>query len=133
LEDCWVDLSLRADGLIDRSWSKHFALETDHLALIHAPGGGSGVWEKTAQQLSSARYRVVAIDVPPLGSSKRPVMPACSRVGQARWIIGTLDGLFVQRAVLLCHSFGGAVAEAALRWPSGRECCAQPYKPAASL
>jgi pimeloyl-ACP methyl ester carboxylesterase len=86
--------------------------------LIHAAGGWSGVWENTAQQLSRAGYRVVAIDVPPLGYSERPTIPAYGRVDQARRIIGTLDALGVQRAILLGHSFGArAVVEAALQWP----------------
>jgi pimeloyl-ACP methyl ester carboxylesterase len=68
--------------------------------------------------LSVAGYRVLAIDVPPLGYSQRPATPAYSRVDQARRIIGALDALRVQRAVVLGHSFGArGVAEAALRWP----------------
>jgi pimeloyl-ACP methyl ester carboxylesterase len=86
--------------------------------LIHAAGGWSGVWERTAQQLSAAGYRVVAIDMPPLGYSERPATPAYNRIDQARRLIGTLDSLGVQRAIFLGHSFGArAVAEAALRWP----------------
>jgi alpha-beta hydrolase superfamily lysophospholipase len=76
------------------------------ILLIHAAGGWSGVWEKTAQRLSVAGYRVLAIDVPPLGYSQRPATPAYSRVDQARRIIGALDALCVQRAVVLGHSFG---------------------------
>jgi len=56
--------------------------------------------------------------VPPLGYSERPAIPAYSRVDQARRIVGALDALGVQRAILLGHSFGArAVAEVALRWP----------------
>jgi pimeloyl-ACP methyl ester carboxylesterase len=88
------------------------------ILLVHAAGGWSGVWERSAQALSAAGYRVVALDMPPLGYSQRPATPAYSRVDQARRLIGVLDALSVQRAILLGHSFGGrAVAEAALRWP----------------
>jgi pimeloyl-ACP methyl ester carboxylesterase len=86
--------------------------------LVHAAGGWSGVWQRTAQRLSASGYRVVAIDMPPLGYSERPTTPAYSRVDQARRLIGTLDALGVQRAIFLGHSFGArAAAEAALRWP----------------
>lgn len=88
------------------------------ILLVHAAGGWSGVWQGTAQALSAAGYRVVAVDMPPLGYSERPATLAYSRVDQARRLIATLDALGVQRAILLGHSFGGrAVAEAALRWP----------------
>jgi pimeloyl-ACP methyl ester carboxylesterase len=88
------------------------------ILLVHAAGGWSGVWERTAQALSAAGYRVVAIDMPPLGYSERPATPAYSRADQARRVIATLDALGVQRAILLGHSFGArAVAEAALRRP----------------
>jgi len=86
--------------------------------LIHAAGGWSGVWERTAQRLSSDGYRAIAMDMPPLGYSERPAVPAYGRIDQARRVVGVLDALGVQRAVLLGHSFGArAVAEAALRWP----------------
>jgi pimeloyl-ACP methyl ester carboxylesterase len=88
------------------------------ILLVHAAGGWSGVWESTAQRLSAAGYRVVAIDMPPLGYSERPATPAYTRLDQARRLIGALDALGVQRAIFLGHSFGArAVAEAALRWP----------------
>jgi pimeloyl-ACP methyl ester carboxylesterase len=86
--------------------------------LVHAAGGWSGVWERTAQRLTAAGYRVVAIDMPPLGYSERPVTPAYSRLDQARRLVGTLDSLGIQRAVFLGHSFGArAVAEMAVNWP----------------
>jgi pimeloyl-ACP methyl ester carboxylesterase len=86
--------------------------------MIHAAGGWSGVWERPARRLSEAGYRVIAIDMPPLGYSERPAHPAYSRLDQARRLIGVLDALGVQRAILLGHSFGArAVAEAALNWP----------------
>jgi pimeloyl-ACP methyl ester carboxylesterase len=88
------------------------------ILLVHAAGGWSGVWERTAQPLSAAGYHVIAIDMPPLGYSERPATPAYNRLDQARRLIGTLDALGVKRAILLGHSFGArAVAEAALRWP----------------
>jgi pimeloyl-ACP methyl ester carboxylesterase len=86
--------------------------------MVHAAGGWSGVWERTGQRLSAAGYRVIAIDMPPLGYSERPAKPAYSRLDQAQRLIGTLDALGVQRAIVLGHSFGArAVAEAALKWP----------------
>jgi pimeloyl-ACP methyl ester carboxylesterase len=88
------------------------------ILLVHAAGGWSGVWERAAQAFSAAGYRVVALDMPPLGYSERPATPAYSRADQARRIIATLDALNVQSAIFLGHSFGArAVAEAALKWP----------------
>jgi pimeloyl-ACP methyl ester carboxylesterase len=114
---------------------------TGHLADPRGPGGWSGVWEKAAQRLAVAGYRVVAIDVPPLGCSERLAMPVCSRVDQARRIIGTLDALGVQCAVLLGRSFGArscrsgaAMARSGRRFVPRRcrsqfGCPAQPTKP----
>ncbi|MCE9541789.1 alpha/beta hydrolase [Candidatus Kaiserbacteria bacterium] len=88
------------------------------VVLVHAAGGWSGVWEKTAIELSAEGYRVIAVDMPPLGFSERPQNADYSRDAQAKRLIGVLDDLLIPKAVFVGHSFGArAVAQAALTHP----------------
>lgn len=62
--------------------------------------------------------RVIAIDRPGSGYSKRPLRSSASLAVQADVIAGLIDALQLDRPVVLGHSLGGAVALAtALRHP----------------
>lgn len=62
--------------------------------------------------------RVIAIDRPGSGYSKRPLRSSASLAVQADVIAGLIDALQLDRPVVVGHSLGGAVALAtALRYP----------------
>jgi pimeloyl-ACP methyl ester carboxylesterase len=86
--------------------------------LIHGVGAWSETWRSTIDALAQAGYRVIAIDLPPFGYSFRPPSNDYSTEAQAKRILGVLDALKIDSAILVGHSFGGrATVEAALNAP----------------
>ena len=86
--------------------------------FLHAAGGWSEVWKETGKALGGEGYHVIALDMPPLGYSQRPDDALYSREDQAKRIVGVMNALRIDKAVLVGHSFGGrAVAQVALQYP----------------
>ncbi len=86
--------------------------------LVHGVGAWSETWRPTIDALAQAGYRVLAIDLPPFGYSFRPPSNDYSTEAQAKRILGVLDALKIDKAVLVGHSFGArATVEVAMRAP----------------
>jgi pimeloyl-ACP methyl ester carboxylesterase len=75
--------------------------------FVHGMGAWSEIWRQTLVPTAAAGFRAVALDLPPFGYSERPASGAYGRQHQGRRILGVLDALGVERAVLVGHSFGG--------------------------
>jgi pimeloyl-ACP methyl ester carboxylesterase len=76
------------------------------VVLLHAGVADRTMWTGHLRPLADAGFRVIAVDLPGFGE-------ALLEPGeQAAWtdVLQTMDGLSVQRAVLVGNSFGGAVA-----------------------
>ena len=79
--------------------------------LVHGYGGDRNSWLFLHEPLA-ARYRVYALDLPGHGTSSKDV--GDGSVGLlADAVLGVLDAIGVERAHLVGHSLGGAVAAAA--------------------
>jgi pimeloyl-ACP methyl ester carboxylesterase len=88
------------------------------VVLIHGVGAWSETWRPTINVLAQVGYRVIAVDLPPFGYSFRPASGDYSTEAQAKRILGVLDALKIESAVLVGHSFGGrATVEAAMSAP----------------
>jgi pimeloyl-ACP methyl ester carboxylesterase len=88
------------------------------IIFIHGTAAWSGLWRETMTPLAEAGYRCIGIDIPPFGYSERPASPSFDNASQAQRIIGLMDSLGIERAVLFGHSFGGgATLETALMIP----------------
>ncbi len=88
------------------------------VVLIHGTGAWSETWRGSMDALGAAGFRAIALDLPPFGYSERPASGDYSKRAQAARIVALLDGLGVDRAILVGHSFGGGpTVEAALRAP----------------
>jgi 3-oxoadipate enol-lactonase len=76
------------------------------VVLLHAGIADRSMWAEHLGPLAGAGFRAIAPDLPGFGEA-----PAVSG-GPAPWteVMLTLDGLGVERAVLVGNSFGGAVA-----------------------
>ncbi len=86
--------------------------------FIHGTGAWSETWRESMTVLAQAGFRAVAIDLPPFGFSERPAVPRYSKQDQGRRILGALNALGIDRALLVGHSFGGGpTVEAALLAP----------------
>lgn len=79
------------------------------VVLLHGFGASSYSWRRVAEEL--AGYRVIALDLRGFGFSERPAgLAYYTRHGQVEMVRAVLDRLGVERANLVGHSYGGAVA-----------------------
>ena len=80
----------------------------DVVLLVHGYGGDRNSWLFLQEPLA-ARYRVYALDLPGHGTSAKDVGEGSLSV-LADAVTGVLDALGAERAHLVGHSMGGAVA-----------------------
>ena len=78
--------------------------------LIHGFCASNFVWSETLEPLAEAGFRVVAPDLIGHGFSEKPEGGEYTIEMQARMIVGLMDALGIERAVLVGSSYGGAVA-----------------------
>ena len=104
----------------------------DVVLLVHGYGGDRNSWLFLQEPLA-ARYRVYALDLPGHGTSAKDVGPGPEGLGSgatagsggtlgvlADAVTGVLDALGAERAHLVGHSMGGAVALAVAARDPGR-------------
>lgn len=85
--------------------------------LVHGSVGWSGLWRDTIEFLAEAGYRVIALDLPPMGLSERVPDLDYSRQAQGLRILAFVEALEI-RPVIVAHSFGaGAAVEAMMLEP----------------
>jgi pimeloyl-ACP methyl ester carboxylesterase len=86
--------------------------------FVHGTGAWSEAWRAQMTALAKTGVHAIALDLPPFGYSQRPEPPSYDKLSQARRILGVLDALHIQRAILVGHSFGaGPTVEVALAAP----------------
>lgn len=78
--------------------------------LIHGFGGHTYSYRELAPRLARD-HRTVAVDLKGFGYSQRRADAGLSHTDQARMLAALLDRLGIERAVVVGHSMGGAVAQ----------------------
>jgi pyruvate dehydrogenase E2 component (dihydrolipoamide acetyltransferase) len=92
--------------------------DSDVILLVHGYGGDRNSWLFLQEPLA-AKYRVYALDLPGHGTSAKDVGDGTLGV-LADAVTGVLDALGADRAHLVGHSLGGAVALAVAAGDPGR-------------
>lgn len=82
------------------------------IVLLHGFGGSTVTWAETIPVLAEAGYNVYALDLYGFGLSDKGWGANYSRAAQATRVIGFMDALGINRAVLVGHSMGGGIAAA---------------------
>ncbi|HYW49453.1 MAG TPA: alpha/beta hydrolase [Gemmatimonadaceae bacterium] len=81
--------------------------------LLHGWGCSAFTWRHIAPRLAQDGWRAIAIDLRGHGLSDRPgTVDKYSRDQMVEHLAATMDALEVQRAPIIAHSMGGAVAMA---------------------
>ncbi len=116
------DLVLPESRMVETPHGMLHALEAgpeggQAVLLIHGSVGWSGLWRDTMDFLAGAGYRVIALDLPPMGLSERVPGLDYSRQAQGLRILAFVEALET-RPVIVAHSFGaGAAVEAMMLEP----------------
>lgn len=90
--------------------------------LIHGFASSTLMWSKVFLKLAEAGFRVIAPDLIGYGYSAKPRRGEYTIEMQARMILGLMDQLGIDQAVMIGSSYGGAVAATcALDYPDRLE------------
>lgn len=81
----------------------------DAIVFIHGFGCTTTTWEKNLDELSKA-FRVLALDLKGFGLSAKPRDGEYHLEAFSRHVLGFLDAMKLDRAVLVGNSMGGAIA-----------------------
>ena len=85
--------------------------------MTHGMAAWGQLWRDVAEDLAAKGYRVIALDQAPFGLSDNENRDF-SRSAQSERLKQTLDGLGLDKVMLVGHSYGGGVTlETALRYP----------------
>ena len=84
--------------------------DAEPIILIHGFASSTLVWSKVFLELAAAGFRVIAPDLIGYGYSGKPRHLDYSIGSQARIVVGLLDKLGIDRAIITGSSYGGAVA-----------------------
>ncbi len=110
-EDLWAPLPVQhtsVDG-VDIAWIDTGTASTEvPLVLIHGLSSSMGFWEHQVPDIAPDR-RVLALDLPGYGASSRPDAPY-SPPWFASVVVGWVDVVGLEQAVVVGHSMGGQVA-----------------------
>jgi pimeloyl-ACP methyl ester carboxylesterase len=96
----------------------HIAGSGQPVIFLHGLGGSTVSWSETMPVLARAGYDVYAVDLAGFGLSEKGWRADYSHPAQAARIVGWMDALGIERAVIVGHSMGGNVAaHLALAYP----------------
>src|SRR5438128_10665597 len=88
------------------------------MILIHGFISSTLIWSEVFLRLADAGFRVIAPDLPGYGYSEKPREGEYTIESQARAVLGLMDRLGIEKAIIVGASYGGAIAAAmALDYP----------------
>jgi 2-hydroxymuconate-semialdehyde hydrolase len=79
--------------------------------LLHGFPATRHLWARVAPLLTGAGYRLLIPDLVGYGESSAPAGAPIDMANQARWMLGLLDVLGIERAAVVAHDVGSAAAQ----------------------
>jgi 2-hydroxymuconate-semialdehyde hydrolase len=79
--------------------------------LLHGFPTTRRLWKAVAPKLAGAGYRAIVPDLVGYGASVCPPDAEPDMASQARWMVGLLDALGIERAAIVAHDVGTAAAQ----------------------
>ena len=96
------------------------AKDSPPLLLIHGFTASNFVWNDVLLPIAAAGFRVIAPDLVGFGFSGKPKQGEYTIDAQGRMIVGLMNHLGIERAILVGSSYGGAVAATCALDDAGR-------------
>jgi pimeloyl-ACP methyl ester carboxylesterase len=81
------------------------------ILLLHGIPTRNALWTGVVPALVAAGHRVIAPDLAGFGRSEAPELVDIHVGNQASWMLGLLDALGIERALVVGHDIGAAVAQ----------------------
>ena len=92
--------------------------------MLHGLGGTKISFLPTQAALAQD-FRTIAVDLPGFGDSDKPLPAAYDARFFAKWVVGLMDAMEIDRAQVIGHSMGGRVAiELGMSHPDRIDCLA---------
>jgi pimeloyl-ACP methyl ester carboxylesterase len=111
-----MDLNVDGRKVYAATGGRAFDPAKPAVLMVHGAGMDHTVWQLPARWLAWHGHAMLAVDLPGHGRSEGPVLTGVAEMAQ--WLGRVMDAADVQRAGIVGHSMGGAVAlEAAAAFP----------------
>jgi haloalkane dehalogenase len=79
------------------------------VVCVHGVPSSAYLYRKVVPELAARGLRGIAIDLPGLGLSERPIDADYTWTGLGRWLLSAIDELRLDRFHLLVHDIGGPI------------------------
>jgi haloalkane dehalogenase len=79
------------------------------VVCVHGVPSSAYLYRKVVPELAARGLRGIAIDLPGLGLSERPIDADYTWTGLGRWLLSAIDELRLDRFHLLLHDIGGPI------------------------
>jgi pimeloyl-ACP methyl ester carboxylesterase len=112
-----VDLTVDGRKVHAATGGRPFDRAKPAVIFVHGSGADHTVWQLQARWLAWHGHSALAVDLPGHGRSEGPALPSVPALAQ--WVGRVMDAAGIERAALVGHSMGGAIAlEAAAALPA---------------
>ena len=103
-------MELKVDGrrVFAATGGRPFDRANPAVVFLHGAGCDHSVWQLPARWFAWHGFAALAVDLPGHGRSEGPPLTAVADL--ARWTARVLDAAGVEKAALIGHSMGGAIA-----------------------
>lgn len=103
-----MDLTVNDKRVFAATGGKDFDPAQSPIIFLHGSGGDRTVWQLQTRYFAWHGRSVLAVDLPGHGKSEGP--PINSIEEQADWVIALMDAAGIEKAALVGHSMGAALA-----------------------
>jgi pimeloyl-ACP methyl ester carboxylesterase len=112
-----MDLNVDGRKVYAATGGRAFDRAKPVVLLVHGAGCDHTLWQLPARWLAWHGHSVLALDLPGHGRSEGPALGSVPELAQ--WLARVMDAAGVERAAIVGHSMGGAIAvEAAAAQPA---------------
>ena len=103
-----MDLTVNGKAIFASTGGRDFDPAQDPIIFLHGSGMDRTVWQLQTRYFAWHGRSVLAVDLPGHGKSEGPAIDNIE--AQAAWVIALMDATKIEKAALVGHSMGAALA-----------------------